>query len=121
VASEAGSVVGHILFTAAKVAGSGVRVAALGPMAVLPSWQRHGIGSDLVRRGLEVCRHGGYEAVVVVGHPEYYPRFGFHRGSTFGLRCQFDVPDEVFMAQELRHGSLAGGGEVRCAPEFSEA
>jgi putative acetyltransferase len=63
----------------------------------------------------------GYEAVVVVGHPAYYPRFGFQRGSSFGLQCEFDVPDEVFMATELRSGALAAGGDVRYAPEFSEA
>jgi len=121
VASAAGGVVGHILFTAAQVIGRQVRVAGLGPMAVSPAWQRSGIGSALVQRGLEACRRAGYEAVVVVGHPEYYPRFGFQRGSSFGLRCQFDVPDEVFMATELQPGALSGGGELRYAPEFSEA
>lgn len=123
VATEAGTVVGHILCTAARVlrAGGHVRVAGLGPMAVSPARQRHGIGSQLVRRGLEECRRRGYEAVVVVGHPAYYPRFGFHPGSTFGLRCQFDVPDEAFMATELRPGALSGGGEVVFAPEFSMA
>lgn len=123
VATETGGVVGHILFTATTLVGAGahVRVAGLGPMAVIPSRQRNGIGSELVVHGLDACRREGYEAVVVVGHPAYYPRFGFDRGSMFGLRCQFDVPDEVFMAVELRSGSLSGGGEVRYAPEFSEA
>lgn len=121
VATEAGGVVGHILFTAAQVMGKQVRVAGLGPMAVSSARQRSGIGSALVLRGLEACRRAGYEAVVVMGHTEYYPRFGFQRGSRFGLRCQFDVPDEVFMATELRPGVLAGGGELRYAPEFSEA
>jgi putative acetyltransferase len=123
VATEAGRVVGHILFTAAMIKGpgAGVRVAGLGPMAVTPSRQRDGIGFELVLQGLEECGRGGFEAVVVVGHPLYYPRFGFHRGSTFGLRCRFDVPDEVFMAAEPRPGALTGGGEVRYAPEFSEA
>ena len=121
VATEAGDVVGHILFTAAKVMGKDVRVAGLGPMAVSPERQRSGIGSELVLRGLEACRRAGYEAVVVVGHAEYYPRFGFQRGSSLGLRCQFDVPDEVFMAKELQLGALSGGGELQYAPEFSEA
>jgi putative acetyltransferase len=123
VATEAGSVVGHILFTAATITGAGARaqVAGLGPMAVGPAWQHQGIGSELVRRGLEACGRMGYEAVVVVGHPAYYPRFGFQRGSSFGLQCEFDVPDEVFMATELRSGALAAGGDVRYAPEFSEA
>jgi putative acetyltransferase len=120
VAAEAGSVVGHILFTAAKIVGQQVRVAGLGPMAVSPARQRRRVGSELVQRGLEECRRAGYEAVVVVGHPEYYPRFGFRRGGTFGLRCQFDVPDEAFMATELRPGALSGGGQVQYAAEFSE-
>jgi len=121
VAVDADAVVGHVLFTAARIVGAGahVRVAALGPLAVSPSRQRRGIGSGLVRRGLEECRREGYDAVVVVGHPAYYPRFGFHRGSSFRLRCQFDVPDEVFMAAELNPGVLSGGGEVRYPPEFS--
>ena len=122
VATDAGGVVGHILFTAARIIGAGadVRVSGLGPMAVSPSRQRNGIGSELVWHGLEACRIVGYAAVVVVGHPEYYPRFGFRRGSDFGLSCQFEVPDEVFMAAELHAGALSGGGEVRYAPEFSE-
>lgn len=121
VATEAGGVVGHILFTAAKVMGKQFRVAGLGPMAVSPARQRSGIGSELVLRGLEACRIAGYEAVVVVGHAEYYPRFGFQRGSSFELRCQFDVPDEVFMATELQPGALSGGGDLQYAPEFSQA
>jgi putative acetyltransferase len=87
---------------------------------VSPSRQRKGIGSVLVEHGLKQCRREGYEAVVVVGHPAYYPRFGFRRGSSFGLRYQFDVPDEAFMAVQLSPGALPGGGEVRYAPEFSQ-
>ena len=122
VAVEAGTVLGHILFTAVNLEGErpAVRVAGLGPMAVSPSRQRSGIGSALVEQGLEECRRAGYEAVVVVGHPRYYPRLGFRRCSSFGLRCQFDVPDEVFMAVELNPDVLSGGGEVRYPPEFSE-
>lgn len=122
VAEEAGVVVGHILFSAARITGAraDVRVAALGPMAVSPSRQRCGIGSELVKRGLEACRRKGCEAIVVLGHPAYYPRFGFRPGSRFGLWCQFDAPDEAFMALELRPGALSGGGEVQYAPEFSE-
>jgi putative acetyltransferase len=123
VAAEAGVVVGHILFTAVRIIGPGVdvRVAGLGPMAVTPPRQRNGVGSELVRHGLEECRKQGYEAVIVVGHPAYYPRFGFDRASRFGLRCEFNVPDDVFMATELRRGALSGGGAIRYAPQFSQA
>ncbi len=122
VAEEAGAVVGHIFFSPVQIVGARteVRITALGPMAVTPSRQRNGIGSQLVGRGLEECRRKGYQAVVVLGHPGYYPRFGFRRGSTFGLRCQFEAPDEAFMAMELTPGALSGGGEVRYAAEFSQ-
>jgi putative acetyltransferase len=120
VAASKHTVVGHILFTPVEVIGSSgtVRVAGLGPMAVRPPCQRKGVGSRLVRQGLEECRRSGYEAVVV-GHPEYYPRFGFIAASRFGLRCEFDAPDEAFMALELRSGALhAGGGMVRYSVEL---
>jgi putative acetyltransferase len=120
VAVEAGTVVGHILFTAATVAGRQIRVAGLGPMAVDPARQRRGIGSELVLRGLEECHREGYEAVVVVGHADYYPRFGFQQAAGFGLSSEFAVPDELFMAKELRPGALSGGGALRYRPEFSE-
>lgn len=89
-------------------------------MAVRPTWQRQGIGSQLVRAGLEECRRSAYEAVVVLGHREFYPRFGFAPASRLGLRCEFEVPEEVFMVQELRSGALsAGGGVVRYSSEFA--
>ena len=109
VAEEQGDVVGHILFSPVTLPGTApLRAMALAPMAVRPARQRAGIGSALVRRGLEECRRRGVAAVVVVGHPEYYPRFGFERASGFGIACEFDVPDDVFMAIELVDGSLRG-------------
>jgi putative acetyltransferase len=121
VASSGTTVVGHILFTAVEIVGpnSSARVAGLGPMSVPAAWQRQGIGARLVRVGLEECRRTGYEAVVVLGHPGYYPRFGFAPANRFGLRCEFEAPDEAFMAQELRPDALgAGGGLVRYSSEF---
>ena len=85
-----------------------MRAMALAPMAVVPERQRAGIGSELVRDGLARCRLRGVEAVFVVGHPAYYPRFGFSRASDFGITCEFEVPDEAFMALELAPGSLRG-------------
>jgi putative acetyltransferase len=92
-------VVGHILFSIARIdRGSGeVLVGALGPIAVLPEWQRQGIGSALIRAGLEQCWGQRLPAVIVLGHPDYYTRFGFHRADTWGIQCEFDVPPEVFM------------------------
>ena len=122
VAALADRVVGHILFTPINIEPAArVRVAGLAPMAVRPENQRTGIGSQLVRAGLDQCRQRGYAAVVVVGHPEFYPRFGFVPASTRGLKCEFPVRDEVFMALELKPGALAGvSGLVRYRPEFSE-
>ena len=116
------SVVGHILFSSLR-SDSGKTLAggaALGPMAVLPECQRQGIGSRLVQRGLVDLRTAGRKFVVVLGHPEYYPRFGFVPAQKFGMTCEFDVPPEVFMALELEEHALRGWrGGVRYQPEFS--
>ena len=124
VAVEGATIVGHILFTPVSIEPHRRAPLALGlgPMAVLPAWQRHGIGSRLVEAGLQECRRLGCHAVVVLGHPAFYPRFGFRPGRTFGLRSEFDVPDEVFMVAELKPGALAGvSGLVRYLPAFSAA
>ncbi|HUU08019.1 MAG TPA: N-acetyltransferase, partial [Dehalococcoidales bacterium] len=94
----------------------------LAPIAVLPAHQRQGIGSQLVRAGLEECRQLGHEIVVVVGHPDYYPRFGFAPGKPRGIGCEFEAPDEAWMVLELREGALAGrDGTVKFQPEFHDA
>ncbi|MDH3509004.1 MAG: N-acetyltransferase [Gammaproteobacteria bacterium] len=114
VAEVAGSVVGHILFSPVTLAGqSGHMLMGLGPMAVIPQHQRQGIGSALVREGLNRCAALGCEAVVVLGHPAYYPRFGFVPASRYGISSEYDVPDDVFMIMELQPGSLRHvSGEV---------
>ena len=121
VAEKDGYVVGHILFSPVTIETPAGQVTAIGlaPMAVLPDQQRKGIGTRLVQEGLAELRRLGHEVVVVVGHPDYYPRFGFKRASQFGLRTEIDCPDEAFMAIELRPGALAGrGGMVRYRPDF---
>jgi putative acetyltransferase len=121
VADDSGSVVGHILFSPAVLLGQpDVKILGLAPMAVLPTRQRLGIGSSLVRAGLEASRQVGFGAVIVLGHPKYYPRFGFQPASRFGLRCEYDVPDDVFMALELAPGTFSGKtGTIRYHPAFA--
>lgn len=121
VATVDGRVVGHILFTPVSIdPPPRVRVAGLAPMAVRPEFQRLGVGAALVAAGLDACRSHGYSAVVVVGHPEYYPRFGFAPAHTRGLRYADDVPPEAFMVLEFEPGVLpSNGGVVLYRPEFS--
>ena len=93
-------IVGHILFSPIKILspeGKELSALALAPMAVLPDYQNLGIGTQLVRNGLERCERMGYNTVVVLGHPTYYPKFGFERASNYGIYCPFEVPDEAFM------------------------
>jgi putative acetyltransferase len=120
VAETAGTVIGHILLSPVTLASTPhPLVMGLAPMAVLPGHQRAGVGSALVRASLDAGRALSALGVVVVGHPTYYPRFGFVPASRFNLSCAFDVPDEVFMALELRPGALAGhGGQVHFHAAF---
>ncbi len=122
VAVREGKVIGHILFSPVTVVSPSGDFPAIGlaPMAVVPDVQKCGIGSMLVRASLGELSRAGHEIVVVLGHPEYYPRFGFVRASTYGIRWEQDVPDEAFMVLELKPGVLAGrGGVVRYRSEFS--
>ena len=121
VAREA--IVGHIFFSPVTLSSpSDIQIMGLAPMAVLPERQRQGIGSALVRAGLEECRRRGVAAIVVLGHAGYYPRFGFVPASTFGLTSEYDVPDEVFMALELAADALRQrAGVIRYHPAFAAA
>lgn len=109
VAEERGEILGHILFTPVSLSGHPeLKLMGLAPMAVIPGRQRQGIGSALVRAGLEQCRALGAGAIVVLGHPKYYPRFGFVPSTRFGIRCEFDAPEEAFMVLELLSEYLHG-------------
>jgi putative acetyltransferase len=121
VADGGNLVVGHILFSPVTLSSQpGLPIMGLAPMAVIPARQRQGIGSDLVRAGIDVCRDAGCVAVVVLGHAEYYPRFGFMPASRFGLTSEYDVPDDVFMAMELSAGVLRGNaGTIRYHRAFA--
>jgi putative acetyltransferase len=121
VAIDGEAVVGHILFSPmTPPSQAGLQIMGLAPMAVLPSRQRQGIGSALVRTGIDECRRLGFGAIVVLGHAEYYPRFGFVPASTFGVRSEYDVPDDVFLALELIPDALRGrAGTIRYHPAFA--
>ncbi|MBN2388039.1 MAG: HAD-IA family hydrolase [Anaerolineales bacterium] len=122
VAVEDGRVLGHVLFSPMRFEPPrpGLTVLGLGPVAVLPEVQKTGIGSRLIRAGLEACRRQGVEAVLLVGHESYYPRFGFTPARTFGLTSEYGDGD-FFMIIELCPGSLEGvQGRVTYVPEFKE-
>lgn len=111
-AEAEGRVVGHLLLTPVRVesdqGGLAEGLLGLGPVAVLPERQREGIGSALIREAISRARDLGYPGIIVLGHPEYYPRFGFEPASRFGLRTHYPVPDPVFMAMPLQPDALRG-------------
>jgi len=120
VAEEGGGIVGQIMFSEVAIEASSGPVPALtlAPLAVAPGRQGEGIGSDLVRSGIEECRRTGWRIVLVVGHPGYYPRFGFKRDLARALGDPFKAGD-AFMAMELEPGALEGvTGAVRYPPPF---
>lgn len=121
VASDGEAVVGHIMFTPTELSGSSsLNIMGLAPMAVAPDRQGHGIGSQLVSEGLERCKELGAGAVVVLGHPTYYPRFGFERASIKNIGCEYEVPDDVFMIVELVADYLPDtGGTIKYHAAFS--
>ncbi|MEK6301419.1 MAG: N-acetyltransferase [Acidobacteriota bacterium] len=122
VAERDGELVGHIFFSPVSIESETDDFAAMGlaPLAVLPDHQNKGIGSELVRAGLNECLRIGHEVVVVLGHSHYYPRFGFVPASKRGIRSEYDVPDDVFMVAELTPGALSGRkGLVKYHPSFS--
>lgn len=119
VAEDAGAIVGHILFSrlVIEVAGTSVHAVALAPMAVMPSRQRQGIGTALVRAGLDACRAQGETIAIVLGYPEFYPRFGFSTALTARLESKYRGP--AFHALELVPAALAGvEGAVRYPSAF---
>lgn len=119
VATRNGQVVGHVMYSPASV-GDEVTGAALGPMAVLPEYQRQGIGSQLVEKGNRRIEEARYSFIILVGHADFYPRFGFVPASTRGIRCQWEVPDDAFMLLVLDEARMQGvSGLARYRPEFS--
>jgi len=123
VAEDDGQIAGHILFSPVTIESGAEQFAGVGlaPMAVLPEMQNRGVGSSLVKHGLDRCREAGHQFAVVLGHPDYYPRFGFVPASRYGIKSEYDVADENFMAMELQAGALLSrSGIVKYQPEFNE-
>ncbi len=122
VAIDDNAIVGHIMFTPVELCGaSSLNIMGLAPMAVTPDRQRCGIGSALVSQGLDRCGTIGAGAVIVLGHPAYYPRFGFAPASPMNIDCEYVVPDEAFMVLELTAGYLSGAeGTIRYLDAFGE-
>jgi putative acetyltransferase len=119
VAVDDGRVVGHILYSPVRV--GEVEGSALGPMAVDPEVQRHGIGTQLVEAGNARLRERGCPYVVVVGHPVFYPRFGFRPARPLGITCEWEVPDDVFLILVFDEATMSGvTGMAAYRPEFSE-
>jgi putative acetyltransferase len=110
VAETNNKIIGHILFTPVELTGNEnkLKIIGLAPMAVSSQYQNQGIGSKLVKAGLEHCQALGYDAVVVLGHPEYYPRFGFIPSAKYGIKPEYEVPDDTFMILELVPNALKG-------------
>jgi putative acetyltransferase len=117
VAEDDGRVVGHALLSYVDLDGG--RVLSLAPMGVLPDFQRRGIGGQLIRAALDRARDRGEDLVVLVGHPQYYPRFGFTRARTLSIEPPRDFPDAAWMAIQLEPGP-ARSGRVSYPPAFDE-
>jgi putative acetyltransferase len=119
VATLNGRPIGHIIYSPASVGGV-MTGAALGPMAVLPEYQRQGAGSKLVEAGNRKIKELGYPFIIVLGHPAYYPRFGFEPARNHGIHCEWDVPDDVFMVMVLDQEKMQGvAGLAKYRHEFS--
>ena len=120
VAVKNGRIVGHILFSKIKIKGEKeYESLILAPIAVLPELQKQGIGRKLITEGLKKARELGFSSIIVLGHKDYYPKFGFEKASKWKIKCSFDVPDEAFMAIELNSGALKGkSGIIEFPKEF---
>ena len=116
--AQDGSIAGHIAFSRARLE-SGPEVLALAPMAVLPGLQRSGAGSALVTESLRRAAETDFPLVIVVGHPEYYPRFGFEPAAPLGLEAPFELPSEAWMAYRLPAHTAAATGTVTYARAFA--
>jgi predicted N-acetyltransferase YhbS len=122
VAELNGQVIGHILFSPMQIKNEqeSFESLVLGPVSVLPEFQKMGIGGQLILAGHQKARELGFQSVILIGHPEYYPRFGYKPASGWGIKTHYELPsDDVFMAVELTEDALKNvSGMVIFPPEF---
>ena len=121
IAEDVNVITGHILFSEIIVKGDTDHLGglALAPLCVKASYKNRGVGKALIHQSLLLAKALGYKFIVVLGHSEYYSKFGFTPASNFNIKCSFEVPDESYMVLELRDNSLAGiCGTVEYLPEF---
>lgn len=116
VAEENGEIIGHIMYSRIKI--GKVDSTSLAPMCVIPEYQKTGVGSELIKKSFEVLKEMGEKSVIVLGHDKFYSKFGFETAGKYGIKCPYDVPDEVFMAIEFEKGELKSG-MVEYGEEFS--
>jgi len=122
VAELGGRIVGHVLLTRVPLRKDGTEknVLALGPMSVVPSQSHRGIGSELINASIGLAKEKGYGTIVVLGHPEYYRRFGFVLAKDLQVTCNLPAPEDALTVRELVEGSLSGGGHVEYPEPFLE-
>lgn len=110
VCKENNQILGHILLSKILVDDGSKKAEslALAPVSVLPDYQYKGIGKSLIQKAMEKAKELGFQSVIVLGHPEYYPKFGFRKSSLWQIKAPFEVPEEVLMAIELKKSSLEG-------------
>lgn len=116
-------IIGHVLLSKIKIVNGDKSVdsLALAPVSVAPDYQKKGIGSLLISNILREAKELRYHSIIVLGHKEYYPKFGFKSASLWNIRAPFEVPDEVFMAMELTENALQNvQGVVQYSEAFSE-
>lgn len=128
VAISEGQVVGHILYTRVDIvndqdvssSSKGNYAIALAPLAILPEFQKQGIGSLLMNESIAKADKNGHGIIIVLGHPEYYPKFGFQPASQYGMSSPFDAPDNCFMARPLSKYEKAIHGDVVYHEAFNQ-
>ena len=113
---------GHILFSPVLLSGHPeLKIMGLAPLAVSPPHQNKAIGKALTREGIRRCKEDGFDAIVVLGHPKYYPKFGFESATNFGIDSEYKVPEGVFMIMELRPDALfQKNGRIKYHQLFNE-